>query len=281
MHLVLRYFRDNPGASPFVRWAFSPVLLLFAVIFCFVARDSYAEGRPWGALLTVAIIVICLAGTLALWGVRYAGRVVSGIVGVGYTWYLIDQCFIHFDGTWGFAQGKSETTPLNSILGFFFIGLPCLLHAIRGNLLPVRKRRLPGDGRDVDFGDFGVNPEKPGAYRFSLGQRGEGAGTIVCSRGDEEMEIRWEAADYPDQDIVLTPLDLRTWRSGKALDREEQHEVLGEFRECLDREGIIADISLRPDEVDHGTPCSEPGCGKPPLVCSRYCAYHHDEHLMV
>lgn len=120
------------GASRFVRWSLSPVLVIFAVIISFQAVTCREEGRIPGMVICVVLVVTCIAGLLALWGVRHAGRIVTGIIGAGYAAYLIQECFVDFDGNWGWGARRSETTPVNSILGFLIFGVPCLIYTIFG-----------------------------------------------------------------------------------------------------------------------------------------------------
>lgn len=120
------------GPSRFIRWSLSPLLLLFAVVLCFPVMDCVRQGRFAGIVVGGLAVVVCLVGFLALWGVPRLGRLVTAIVGVAFGWYLVDQCFINFHGSWGFGAPPSATTAINSILGFIVFGLPCLLYTFFG-----------------------------------------------------------------------------------------------------------------------------------------------------
>ena len=120
------------GASGFVKWSLSPVLILFAVLFSYQSKACLEEGNSAGLVIGGALVVLCIAGLLALWGVKHAGRIVTGVIGGGYAAYLIHECFVDFDGEWGWRSRRSESTPVNSILGFIIIGLPCLIYTIFG-----------------------------------------------------------------------------------------------------------------------------------------------------
>lgn len=120
------------GASGFVKWSLSPVLILFAVLFSFQSKACLEEGNSVGMVISCALVVLCIAGLLALWGVKHAGRIVTGLIGGGYAAYLIHECFVDFDGNWGWRSKSSEANPVNSILGFILIGVPCLIYTIFG-----------------------------------------------------------------------------------------------------------------------------------------------------
>ncbi len=120
------------GASPFMRWALSPFLLLFSVVFFFPLVETIDEENTVGAAVCFAVILLCLFGILALWGVPHTGRVVAGIIAGAYVWYMIDQFVVNFEGSWGFGGRRSDASPLNSILGFIAFGVPCLIFAMFG-----------------------------------------------------------------------------------------------------------------------------------------------------
>jgi hypothetical protein len=144
------------GASPFVKWTITPFLLLFGFLFVLQSFECHAEGRMMGLLFCIGITVMCLCGILALWGVPHIGRVVTGGIGLFSAWYLIDECVIHFDGHWGFGGRRSATTPVNSILAFLLIGLPCLLYTIlgRSTLRPADPEAdVTEDGFEDEFDD--------------------------------------------------------------------------------------------------------------------------------
>ncbi len=120
------------GASPFMRWVLSPVLLIFAGLSVFQMQETVEEGRLAGTIICVGLILACLAGVLALWGVPGMGRIVSGIIALAFGAYVVHECFLDFDGEWGWGKSRSQTTPINSILGFLVFGLPCLIYTVLG-----------------------------------------------------------------------------------------------------------------------------------------------------
>jgi len=155
-------------ASPFMRWALSPFLLLFAAIFFIPLLESVEAHRQIGVITTSLVILLCVAGFLALWGVPFVGRIVTGIIAFGYGWYVVDQCIINFTGYWGWGGPKSGTTPINSILGFMIFGLPCLIYTIFGRFTV---RRGPDLDSDLDAFDEFEDDE------FNQTDQGEQGGT--------------------------------------------------------------------------------------------------------
>ena len=150
-------------ASPFMRWVLSPFLLIFAAVFFIPLLESIEEHRQAGVIATSLVILLCIAGFLALWGVPFVGRIVTGIIAFGYGWYVIDQCVINFTGSWGWGGRKSETTPINSILGFMVFGLPYLIYTIFGRFTVRREPDVDFDSDAFDdIGDDEINQTDQG-----------------------------------------------------------------------------------------------------------------------
>jgi hypothetical protein len=142
-YMITFYQKTVPRrASPFLRWSLSPFLLLFAVVFLIPLQEAVDELRWEGVIATSFVIILCIAGFLTLWGVPFVGRIVTGIIAFSYGWYVVDQCFIHFDGNWGWGGRRGTASPVNSILGFLVFGLPCLIHTIFGRFT-IRKQPDP------------------------------------------------------------------------------------------------------------------------------------------
>jgi hypothetical protein len=136
-----------------MRWVLSPFLLLFAAVFFIPLLESIEEHRQAGVITTSLVILLCVAGFLALWGVPFVGRIVTGIIAFGYGWYVVDQCIINFSGSWGWGGPKSGTTPINSILGFIVFGLPCLIYTIFGRFTVRREPDFDPDLEAFDDDD--------------------------------------------------------------------------------------------------------------------------------
>ena len=144
------------GPSRFVKWTLSPFLLLFPVLMAFQSIECWNAGRTTGLVLCVGISAICIFGLLAMWGVRHAGRLVPGGLALLYVGYIAEECFVRFDGNWGWGRGRSADTPLNSIIGFLVIGLPCLLYTILGRFTlrpPVETDDELEDAEEVEEDD--------------------------------------------------------------------------------------------------------------------------------
>ena len=118
-------------ASPFVRWSLSPILVFFGIVVASEGMAGVREGKLMAAALGFALALPCFFGILALWGVPYVDRVVTGFISLLFGFYLVDECFVSFDG-WGFGSSRSSTTPINTMLGFVVFGFPCLIYTFLG-----------------------------------------------------------------------------------------------------------------------------------------------------
>lgn len=137
-------------ASPFVRWCLSPFLVLFGAVFTNPLRESLAAGNHLAAIVTALLVILCVAGFLALWGVPFVGRLVSGIIALAFGWYLVEECFISFDGDWRVGGKRSQTSPINSILGFVVFGVPCLIYTVFGRFTARKEVEFEDEIHDPD-----------------------------------------------------------------------------------------------------------------------------------
>lgn len=137
------------GASPFLRWSLSPFLLFFAVVFTFPLLESAGTHHMAGMIGFSLLVLVCLAGLLALWGIPFVGRIVTGIISLAYGWYVVDQCFIRFDGTWDMLKSKSSVSPIHAIMGFLVFGFPCLVYTITGRF-PLGRKPEKENQEDID-----------------------------------------------------------------------------------------------------------------------------------
>ncbi|HEY1108170.1 MAG TPA: hypothetical protein VGE76_06050 [Opitutaceae bacterium] len=93
-------------------------------------------GTPERGVAPIAIAYVfsatCLFGLLAAINSRRFGWMlifVTGAVPAAYLWYFCDTYFV--DGKELSPGGRtSEATPWNALLGFLFIGVPCLLSTV-------------------------------------------------------------------------------------------------------------------------------------------------------
>lgn len=144
-----------------MRWCLSPFLLLFAAVFFIPLRESMESGNQGAVFVTSLLIILCVSGLLALWGIPFVGRIASGIIALAFGWYLVDQCIINFHGDWGFEKKRSETTPFNSICGFVVFGLPCLIYTIFGRFTIRKEPEFDGDLDDFDYEDLDDDEPNP------------------------------------------------------------------------------------------------------------------------
>jgi len=80
-------------------------------------------------------------------------------------------------------------------------------------------------------------------------------------------------------DILLAPLDLKEWKSGHKLPREEQISILEHLRDWLSSKKIRADIDPPSAERDP-EPCVMAGCCELRVRGSAYCPNHLNEALL-
>lgn len=115
-----------------MRWSLSPFLVIFALVF-FIHIPELLENQRYDGVLAISVmIILCLAGLLALWGVPLMGRIVTAIIASFCVWCVVDQCIFKFDGNWGWGGRKSSASPIGCILAFLVFGWPCLIYTILG-----------------------------------------------------------------------------------------------------------------------------------------------------
>ena len=119
------------GGSPFIRWALSPFVLLFAVVMPLLVEK-------WTLKLAVMIggmEFLCVALLAGFWLPARIGRLgfrcVGGGIFVAYASYLIYEFFFS-DTPFRLIESRGEASPRNALLGFVIIGLPGLWYAVFG-----------------------------------------------------------------------------------------------------------------------------------------------------
>lgn len=119
------------ASSQFVRISLTPFLLLFAVLLPL----AIPKWTPTGVAIVVALESMCIALLLGFWlpprHRHWAFRGVAGLVFLSYTGYLIYE-FFFTNGPLQLPRNRAEASPYNALLGFVFIGLPCLWYTIFG-----------------------------------------------------------------------------------------------------------------------------------------------------
>ena len=117
------------------------------------------------------------------------------------------------------------------------------------------------------------------SYSFTMNARGR-AGSIRCSDGQNVTDLDWEMSGSPEYDVLLAPLDLRSWASGAEIPRGAQHRILAELRKWLVAQRIRSNAAP-PRSNDRGPEtCRRAGCSEQALVGSAYCPFHYDETLL-
>ena len=121
----------------------APWLLLGILVFSVILYGQIEEKRLSGVLISAVLAVCCLCGLLiGISPMRFGWTVifVTGSVAVGYIWYFCDTYFGEGQALTPSAR-RSEATPWNAMLGFIFIGLPCMIFTVRGILSWIHARR--------------------------------------------------------------------------------------------------------------------------------------------
>jgi len=119
------------GNSPFIRWALSPFLLLFALAVPLLMN----AWTPTRVVVVIGMELMCLALLAGFWlparfG-RWALRSLSGAVFLAYGAYLIHE-FLLTDKPFRMFGRPGEASPRNALLGFVVIGLPSLWFTLFG-----------------------------------------------------------------------------------------------------------------------------------------------------
>lgn len=116
------------GGSRFLFWLLTPVLLLFIVLTAlFHPQWSMESLTIIGGLDALAVFMI-----LALYNPKrfhWAGRAATSLVFLAFLVYFIDE--IASGHSWHFGP-RSESSPLNALMGLLLIGVPCLRYALVG-----------------------------------------------------------------------------------------------------------------------------------------------------
>lgn len=127
------------GGSRFIFWALAPLLLISGITTPFLLDD----WNPTKIIVTAAWCVCSLLAIPAIYDARsfwWAARGVTGIIFLAYLAYVVDEFFLD-DGDDTFTGARSETNPLNAVLGLAIIGLPCLWYTLLGRfrLRPIEE----------------------------------------------------------------------------------------------------------------------------------------------
>lgn len=111
----------------------TPLAVLLAVfMFFFFSTDEWTTERVIGQLgftaIAVGLVIATVAPERGAWGIR----IVTFTIFLAYLFYLIYELW--FSGQeLSVSIRRSQSTPFNSILGFLFFGVPCLVYTLWGS----------------------------------------------------------------------------------------------------------------------------------------------------
>lgn len=204
------------GGSPFVRWALTPFLALFAVLMPLLIRN----WTPLAIAVMIGIEVVCLALLAGFWLPPSLGhvahRIVAGTVFLFYCVYFVHESLV---AKKPFFDDHPGSSPLKALAGLFFIGLPGLWYALVGRFTlraPTLESRLGQiGGTMVPRLDPAMIPPAlreliPLAERFGITDD-VGRELLVLSASPEEIANLKTA-------IALHEDDLDAWLAGPEAD---------------------------------------------------------------
>lgn len=116
-------------------------------------------------------------------------------------------------------------------------------------------------------------------YTFSFNSNGR-SGTITCSCSQQTLVLDCEMSGVPHSEMLMAPLDLRSWTSGQLLTREEQVKLLGALRDWLIAKRIRTDVDVPSPHTPSSKNCWWKGCFEPSLEGSAYCIAHYNLSLL-
>ena len=133
---VSLYFMSTSGSvlfsdKPYIRWVISPFVVLTMIILPICST----KWTPESVILMASIELLGIAFLIGLWSSgaiqNYSLRFVTALVLAFYLYYFIHEWF--FSGhSFVWNQPRGESSPKNSLLAMFIIGLPCLWFTIFG-----------------------------------------------------------------------------------------------------------------------------------------------------
>jgi hypothetical protein len=141
------------GNSRFVRWTVTPCVLFMAVV-ALVPLDEWTVQR---AVVTVSIELLCIGMLVGYWlpariG-RWGFRVVAGTIFLAYSGYLVDE-LLFTETPLRVTGRRSDSSPLNALLGYALIGVPALWYTLLGRFT-LRAPRPESELDEPDDDDSG------------------------------------------------------------------------------------------------------------------------------
>ncbi len=111
--------------------ALSPFVLLFAILMPFLVEKWSLIAIVIMAGMELACVSLLMGFWLSAKVSRWAFRVLTGLVFLAYSVYLIYEFFFS-KSSFRLIGSRGEDSPRNALLGFIFIGLPCLWYTLFG-----------------------------------------------------------------------------------------------------------------------------------------------------
>jgi hypothetical protein len=138
-----RFGKTLFSGSRFIFWSLAPILALSGVLLPFLVAEWTVSSFFFVVLIEASLVALIL-GLFNPLRFRWATRCVTGVVFCLYLYYAIEEVFLSGKGLKSGFGSRAEASPLNAILGFIVIGLPCLWYTLFGRFSLKRADRSDG-----------------------------------------------------------------------------------------------------------------------------------------
>ena len=133
--------------SPIIRWSVSFFcIVLISIVLYVLGFDVVFNVEPIKFRRLTGHVVILIIGLLslgAIWRISIASRLLAGLLGIFGVFYLIDEWVVSSEPILFAKRYASASNPLNAVLYFLLIAVPCLLYASGFKTL-LEKYLVPG-----------------------------------------------------------------------------------------------------------------------------------------
>jgi hypothetical protein len=127
---------NNPQkieGSPIIRWSVSFFcIVLISIALNVLGFDLFYNDEAIKLRRLTGYVVILLIGLLslgAIWRISIAARLLAGLFGIFGVFYLIDEWVVSSEPILFAKRYASASNPLNAVLYFLLIAVPCFLYA--------------------------------------------------------------------------------------------------------------------------------------------------------
>jgi hypothetical protein len=141
---------NNPQkieGSPIIRWSVSFFcIVLISIALNVLGFDLFYNDEAIKLRRLTGYVVILLIGLLslgAIWRISIAARLLAGLFGIFGVFYLIDEWVVSSEPILFAKRYASASNPLNAVLYFLLIAVPCFLYASGFKTL-LEKYLVPG-----------------------------------------------------------------------------------------------------------------------------------------